>query len=244
MTRVEITQKLIEAKELLTKDAKSIANEFTIARSEKMFEVIQKYFGGELILDDVYVDRNSYGSYYEVKRPHPDHSYDKEIMTLRLKEDWKTDLVTTVETSVYSTSENSTWELERLFIVGKIAQILLDFQDDIIAEFNTVIEDFSVSIKEANETLWTLERDLKDLQKSKLILEKETRLNQLESVGIDFQKPVNLDVKWDWTVRNIKRAKITEKTLSGKSASLELVTDSGVVNVKNVRIDKIESILF
>ena len=38
---------------------------------------------------------------------------------------------------MYSTNDNSQWELERLFTAGEVAKVLLDHGDDIIAKFNS-----------------------------------------------------------------------------------------------------------
>ena len=55
-------------------------------------------------------------------------------MDLRLRTDWKTGEITDVTTSVYSTSDNSLWELERLQLVGQVASVLIDYKDDFMAE--------------------------------------------------------------------------------------------------------------
>ena len=242
MTKAEIVDiKISKLEEKLTQ-AQEIRQEFEKARGDKYFEIIQKYFGGEFHLEDVYI-KNTWGTSYEVLRPKQGYSYDKELMTIRIDDRWSTGQFETIKTSMYSTSEDGTWELERIITCGEVAKVLLDFNDDIIAEFNTVRDEFSTSISEACSNVWKLEKEISQLQSDKNDFELERKMALLETTGLEFSKPVNLDVRWDWTVRNINRARITAKTKSGKSASLSLDTLHGEVTVDNVRIDKINSIL-
>lgn len=242
MTKAEIVDIKINKLEEQLKQANEVRQEFEKARGDKYFEIIQKYFGGEFDLEDVYI-KNSWGTSYEVLRPREGYNYDKELMTIRIDDSWRTNEFVTIKTSMYSTSEDGTWELERLITCGEVAKVLLDFSDDIVAEFNTVRDEFSASISEACSKVWKLENEIKQLASEKTQFEIERKMSLLETTGLEFNKPVNLDVRWDWTVRNINKARITAKTKSGKSASLSLETLHGEVTVDNVRIDKINSIL-
>lgn len=242
MTKAQIVDIKINKLETQLEQANEVRQEFEKARGDKYFEIIQKYFGGEFSLEDVYIKHN-WGTSYEVLRPKEGYSYDKELMTIRIDDSWKTSEYEEIKTSMYSTSENGAWELERLITCGEVAKVILDFSDDIIAEFNTVRDEFKTSISESSSNVWKLERDIKQLTEDKYKFELERKMDLLETTGIEFSKPVNLDVRWDWTVRNINKARITAKTKSGKSASLTLETIHGEVEVENVRIDKINSIL-
>ena len=62
----------------------------------------------------------------------------REIMTVYFREDWETKEFTELNTSVYSSSEDSQWELERLTTVGAVANVLLSHYDDILAALNTI----------------------------------------------------------------------------------------------------------
>ena len=62
-----------------------------------------------------------------------------------------------------------------------------------------------------------------------------------------------LDVRFDWTVRNIFKIKVIKKTASGKSADLEITsryktwegtTQDNITVVDKVRMDKVESLLY
>jgi len=242
MTKAQIVDIKINKLETQLEQANEVRQEFEKARGDKYFEIIQKYFGGEFSLEDVYIKHN-WGTSYEVLRPKEGYSYDKELMTIRIDDSWKTSEFEEIKTSMYSTSENGVWELERLITCGEVAKVILDFSDDIIAEFNTVRDEFKTSISESSSNVWKLERDIKQLTEDKNQFELERKMDLLETTGIEFSKPVNLDVRWDWTVRNINKARIIAKTKSGKSASLTLETIHGEVKVENVRIDKINSIL-
>ena len=114
MTKAQIIDQIIEKKQEELALLTETFNEVEKKRDSMYFEIIQEYFGGEFTLDDVYFDHD-YGTSFVVKRPHKEYNYDKEMITLRFRDDWKTGEFTDIETSMYSTNDNSQWELERLY---------------------------------------------------------------------------------------------------------------------------------
>ena len=142
MTKAQIINQIIEKKKEELKEVTKAYNEFDKKRDSMYFGIIQGYFVGEFTLDDVYF-KHDYGTTFELKRPHDQYDYDKDLITLRFREDWKTGEYTNIETSMYSTSDNSQWELERLFTAGEVAKVLLDHGDDIIAKFNSYKDSFA-----------------------------------------------------------------------------------------------------
>ena len=135
MTKAQIIDQIIEKKNEELKVVKATFDAIEKDREQKYFETIQEYFGGEFTLDNVYF-KHDYGTTFQLKRPHPQYDYDKEMITIRFRDDWKTGEFTGIDTSMYSTNDNSQWELERLFSAGEVAKVLLDHGDDIVAAFN------------------------------------------------------------------------------------------------------------
>lgn len=244
MTKAQILDQIIEKKqeELVILD--EAYSKVDTKRAEKYFGIIQKYFGEEFTLDDVYF-KHDYGTSYELKRPHPQYDYDKELMTIRVRDDWKTGEFSKIETSMYSTNDDSQFELERIFTAGEVAKVLLDFGDDIVAEFNTVKEKIAKEHDEARTAKWTCEADIQKLksEKNQTFLDKADTLLNGEGLVFDKDKKGTIDLRWDWTLRGITSAKIISKTTSGKSADIEISTWDNPPRVyEKVRMSNIDAL--
>ena len=246
MTKAQIIDQIIEKKQEELASLTETFKEVETKRDEKYFEIIQEYFGGEFTLDDVYFKHN-YGTNFELKRPHDQYDYDKELLTIRFKDDWKTREFTDIETSMYSTNDNSQWELERLFTAGEVAKVLLDHGDDIVAKFNSYKESFSEEYGAAQKAKWTCEADIQKLkdEKNQTFLDIAKSLLDGEGLVFDKEKKGTIDIKWDWTVRGITSAKILSKTTSGKSADIEISCYGETPRVyEKVRTSNIDALLW
>ena len=250
MTKIEIINEIIVKKQEELKKLKATGKKLEDTRIDAMFSVIEKYLGGEFTLDDVYISKPSYGysgGTYEVKRPNKDYKYDKEIMTIRFHEDWKTNELDGIETSIYSTSDNSQWELERIFTNGEVAKVLLDHGDDLLAEMNVVrltnskeISDARTDIYKVETSITQLEGEINDIH----IKEAEEKLNG-EGLVFGKEKKGDMDIKWDWTLRGINSAKIISKTASGKSCNIEIQAyDYDPVVYEKVRMSNVDALLW
>ena len=246
MTKTEILDQIIEKKSQELKGITKTYVEVEKKRDAQYFKIIQEYFGGEFTLDDVYFNHD-YGTTFTVKRPHKGYNYDKEMITLRFRDDWKTGEFTDIETSMYSTNDNSQWELERLFTAGEVAKLLLDHGDDILAKFNFTKESFKEEYEAARKARWLAESDIQKLKDEK----NESFLNiaaqKLEGEGLVFDKKLkgSLDLRWDWTLRGITSAKIISKTASGKSADIEISTHNQEPRIyEKIRMSNIDTLKF
>jgi hypothetical protein len=245
MTKAEILDQIIEKKNEELKELTKSYVEIEKIRDAQYFEIIQEYFGGEFTLDDVYF-QHDYGTTFVVKRPHDSYNYDKELTTLRFRDDWTTGEFTSIETSVYSTNDNSQWELERLFTVGEVAKVLLDHGDDILAKFNVYKDSFKEEYDTARNAKWAAEVDIQKFkdEKNQTFLDKAENLLNSEGIVFEGKKKGSIDLRWDWTLRGITSAKIISKTASGKSADIEISTYDEAPRVyEKVRISNIESLL-
>ena len=223
MTKAQILDQIIEKKSQELKQLTKTYVEVEKKRDAQYFEIIQEYFGGEFTLDDVYFNHD-YGTTFVVKRPHKEYNYDKEMITLRFRDDWKTGEFTNIETSMYSTNDNSQWELERLVTAGEVAKVLLDHGDDILAKFNSYKEYFKEEYNAARKAKWTCESDISKLKDEKNQSYLDIAKSLLEGKGLTFDgdQKGTIDLRWDWTLRGITSAKIISKTASGKSANIEI----------------------
>ena len=246
MTKAQIIDQIIEKKQEELATLTETFKEVEKKRDEMYFGIIQEYFGGEFTLDDVYF-KHDYGTTFQLKRPHGQYDYDKELITLRFKEDWKTSEFTDIETSMYSTNDNSQWELERLFTAGEVAKVLLDHGDDIVAKFNSHKESYSEEYNAAQKAKWSCEADISKLkdEKNQTFLDIAKSLLDGEGLVFDKEKKGTIDIKWDWTVRGITSAKVLSKTTSGKSADIEISCYGETPRVyEKVRTSNIEALLW
>ena len=150
------------------------------------------------------------------------------------------------------------WVLYEAQIRLEFMQIAVDHRDDIIAEWNSVSDKYENFMS----SIYPKERELRKAYNSQAkdinTLKEEAILNRLTSDGIEFSKDERgnlpeLEVKWDWTLRNIASLKVTRTTASGKSADLVITqkfrnwdTNGTLVReefVEKVRMDKVNKFL-
>jgi len=229
MTKIEIIQKAIilnEEKILKLETKRKKVNE---AKTDELSRMYLKYFG-ECLVDDDTIEVSDTYCYF--KRFDPDYNYHKEMMSISVRpKSWRDDEADAIETSFYSTSANNDFELKRMILIGKVGQVILDFQDDIIAEKNSISVSFKDKLSELNKEIWALEKKVREMKSEISTIESNALMKKVETDGIEFEvdeenlyRLPDLDVRFDWTVKNIKKIKVTGKTKSGKSGDLELVT--------------------
>ncbi len=248
MTKIEIINEIIVKKQEELKKANTIGKKLDQTKIDAMFSVMDKYFGGEFTLDDVYISKPTYGysgASYEIKRPNKDYDYDKELMTIRFHENWKTNELDSIETSLYSTSDNSQWELERIFTNGEVAKVLLDHGDDILAEMNVVRLTNKKEIDAARTKIYKIEASIKNLKDEINNIHIDEATEKLEGEGLVFnEKKAIMDIRWDWTLRGINSAKIISKTASGKSCNIEIQSYDREPRVfENIRMSNVDVLL-
>jgi hypothetical protein len=263
MTRITILeQKLVQLEEK-RKQASIARQNLEEARVDIISRMIHEYFEDVLEKEDVIEVTSNRVTF---KRPQEGYSYLKDLVELYFKtENWRDETANEIQTSFYSTNENSEFELRRMILIGKVGQIVLDFKDDILVRYNQIMLDKKEEITEAHKVVWGIEKNIKEVEDQIRQIEKENILSKVESEGIRFELPEgksvyelpNLGVKFNWTVNNVKEIKVLNKTASGKSADVELkvmhnVYDTDIQSykikeqtqlVEKVRMDNIESFL-
>jgi hypothetical protein len=78
-----------------------------------------------------------------------------------------------ISTSFYSTNTSGDFELNRMIIIGKVGQMLLDNKDVIIEGLNELDVKCSSEVKETNNGVYALEKELRELKLSLKEIEKE-----------------------------------------------------------------------
>ena len=197
------------------------------------------------------------------------------FLTIYVDDSWNEDDTKTynklyISNSSFRTDEMSEWIVERFEKQAHYTRIAVDFQDDILAEMNQITDDFNALYTEIAKPAKALRKEYNEVFKDIQAIEKAARLEALmseegleikgierERWGSTYTEYPDLEVKWDWTVRNVRGLRIDRTSASGKSADITVKvkrdqwSDDGSIlrdvivdqKVERVRMDKIESFL-
>ena len=189
-------------------------------RLEEYSRVWMEYIAGDFPFENTYIRMHS--ERLEVHREVKD-SNRRVIMTVYFREDWETKEFTELNTSVYSSSEDSQWELERLTTVGAVAKVLLDHYDDILAALNTIKLEWSERYNNAFTNLKKADSMIHhwNNEKNKIYLDHAEEL--LMSEGLTFPgKLGSFELRWDQNINSIRNIKVTDTSVSGKTCTIEV----------------------
>ena len=262
MTKIEIIQKKIAKEQITLTKLRKKRHNIEKARIEKWTEMYSRYFKDAIMEgDEIEVS----DSYVYFKRFKEDYNYHKELISLNVRaKSWRDDEADSIETSFYSTNDNSDYELKRMVTIGRVGMVILDFKDDIIAEYNSIKSSFRDKLKKASRDVSHLDHEISKMSTEISRIEEQEVLDKLNSDGVEFEvdkedlyKLPSLSVRWNWEIRNIKKIKVLNETKSGKSVDIEIETCSNnydyekektvfstnVRKFERVRRDKVDSLV-
>jgi len=218
MTRIQILQ---DARaEWVEKNiaAKETTSEIYKREQNAIKDALLPFFEGFSEEVEIEVAR---GSVY-FKMQHPERQYAKEIFSLYLREDWSGDKsFQSVDLSYYttSTSGDDLWELNRLFLLGKVAGIVRWKQNEIIDAANEVKLAFKEEYKVAFQIQSMVTIAIEEIDKRIKHLTKERVLFDLQNGGVEFTKKVCIDFKYNYS-GNVQSLKLTNISKSRKTADV------------------------
>lgn len=162
------------------------------------------------------------GSVY-FKMDHPEYTYKKELFNLYLREDWSQDdniSFKGIDLSYYSTQVkgDDAWELRRLQLLGKLAEIVEDQQGIIVDAANAVTVPFKAEYKEVYAEMSEIGKDIRGVEQLITYLEKEKIEWDLKGEGVSFVKGRNVQLKYNYSP-NIVWIKLTDVSKSGKKGT-------------------------
>ena len=202
------------------------------SKDEALLKHYKQMFAGALMEGDV-VEKGYNGLY--IKRKDPDGKYNKEIVGVSFAtKDWRDEEVDKIETSFYSTSENSEFELKRMITLGRVAMIILDFKDDIIAGYNQIKEDFRPHLLMEHTKLGASSTAIKECEREINAIRRNEIQSLLDGEGVVFSiteqshRNPRLEVRYNWDIRDIRMLKVISKTPSGLSAKIEVTRVASV----------------
>ena len=172
----------------------------------------------------------------------PERGYNKEIFSLYLKEDWSGDKsFKGVNLSYYTTSTNAdnVWELKRLRLLGKLAEVVEDNQFSILHAANKVKPTFKEEYEVAYQLQNMISTAINDIDVRIRQLTKERVEFELKADGIVFSERVEIDLKYNYTPR-VQFIKLENISKSGKTATVVYMTSDGYqTKEENCNIEKI-----
>lgn len=162
------------------------------------------------------------GSVY-FKMDHPEASYKKELFSLYLREDWSQDdniSFKGIDVSYYSTSTKGidSWELRRLQMLGKLAEIVEDQQGIIVDAANAASNTFKAEYKEVYAQMNEIGKELRAVEELIRVVLKEKIVLDLKNDGVEFEKGKNIQLKFNYSP-NVKAIKLVDLSKSGKKAT-------------------------
>ena len=139
------------------------------------------------ILSEEYFLKYSYNSFsINALR---DGIYREELVSFRIHEpsySFGEEKERVISTSFYSTNTSGEFELNRMVIIGKVGQMLLDNKSDILSGWNILMKNRSNETEEVYREIGILEKELRELKLSLREIEKEEMYNIL-SEGVHFK---------------------------------------------------------
>jgi len=185
------------------------------------------------------------GSVY-FKMSHPDLNYDKELFSLYLRENWDFDdkgkKFNGVDLSYYTTSTKGVdyWELKRLQLLGKVAEIIYDHQDKIIDRANHTVSLFKgeynnvfTQMQEVQKEIGEVKTQIQDIKSAQL-------LTELLNDGVSFDSDVYIELKRsDKRPTRFSWIKVTD--IKGKTCTVSMKNDSYTHSEDRVNLEKLVS---
>ena len=162
------------------------------------------------------------GSVY-FKMAHPEVTYKKELFNLYLRENWDDGLAKSfkgVDLSYYTTQTKgeSKWELKRLQLLGKLAEIVDEFQQKMVYVVNEAVFPFKEEFKAVFAQMELVGKAIRELDVKIASFEKEVIEWELRYAKIEFAKAREVQMKFNYSPR-IVSLKLFEFSKSGKKAT-------------------------
>ena len=231
MTRLSLLQDqkavLESKKEVLQNKSNGIYQREQQAMSDALLPFFSELFDHEV---EVEVTR---GSVY-FKMAHPNYTYNKELFTVYLRDNWKFDGVENtksfdrVDLSYYSSSTrgDDAWELKRLRLLGKLAEVVEDNSFSMLYAVNQIALSFYAEHKEVYAEMNEVGKEIREIESKISTLEKSDIEFDLKNGGVEFNKGVSIQLKYSYTP-TIKSIKLIDLSKSGKKCTAQFILQHG-----------------
>ena len=211
----EIESQLVSLREELN-TFQSQLRDLEIQRDIAIKEAVEPLFKMHGILEySAFLEiRDNYFYIKRNKETNPNRFYLDELITIRIEGP-------NIYKSFYSTSDSSMFEYERMVILGRVGEMVLESGDDLTARYHNVNKAYSQLERAMNNNIYDTERSIRDKENQFRELEKEEFIGLLWN-GVEFDKEtfVTLQLKFN------KIADITYLemlNMKGKSAYIKYI---------------------
>ena len=251
MTRLNLLEDqkaILEAKKEVLENKRG---DIYVREQKALGEALAGFYG--IFPGDVEVEVTRGSVYF--KMAHPEYSYKKELFNLYLRENWNFDgeenkkSFTGIDLSYYTTSTKGVdlWELRRLQMLGKIAEVVYDKHDEIVDAVNNAVIPFKAEFAEVFKELQDVGSEIRGVEQLITFLEKEKIEMDLKGQGVDFEKGRQIQLKWNYSP-TVVSIRLTDVSKSGKTCTAVFKWAHGgnasqeeKVNVESI-IDQVYSI--
>ena len=183
------------------------------------------------------------GSIY-FKMAHPDVTYKKELFTLYLRDNWSEDgrAFRGIDLSYYTTqtSGDNSWELRRLQMLGRLAEVVEDQQGILVDAANAATNTFKEEYKEVYAEMNEIGKELRAVEDLIRDVLKEKIEKDLKGEGVTFGKGRQIGLKWNYTP-NVISIKLVDLSKSGKKGTAVFTFSHGgsTSSEENVNVSSI-----
>ena len=206
-----------------------------------------KYFRG-IVSEDIRIECTQTGIYF--KKMNEEGTYEKELFSIYLRETYfskeeQKEMYRGCELSYYTTSTNSDFELQRLENLGKVANLIRNFKDEIVNKANELGKIYyaELAMEKFYERESEIEKQIRVFRDEiSTIKKEEKRVALFSEEGLVFDKAQYIQLKANYTVR-VKNIKLIEIAKSGKTATavFEFEFHNQISREERVSIEKIIS---
>jgi hypothetical protein len=222
MTRISLLE---DQKAIFTAQKEELENQrgdIYVREQQAILNEISPFFSEFTPEVDVEVTR---GSVY-FKMAHPEYSYKKELFNVYLRENWNYDgeskkSYTGIDLSYYTTSTKGvdSWELNRLRLLGKVAEIIHDHQERILLRVNNAVLPFKEEFDRVYNQINLINQAIRDLDIKITTIKKERIEFDLKNGGVEFEKGASIQLKFNYTPY-VKSIKLVDLSKSGKKGTV------------------------
>jgi hypothetical protein len=187
------------------------------------------------------------GSVY-FKMDHPEVKYKKELFNLYLRENYSEEgkAFSGIDLSYYTTQTKGVdeWELKRLQLLGKLAEIVHEFQQKMVYVVNEAVISFKEEFKAVYAQMELVGKAIRELDVKIASFEKEVIEWDLRYSKIEFAKAREVQMKYNYSPR-IVSLKLFEFSKSGKKATAIFEWEKGrESSEENVNVSSIVDQVF
>lgn len=222
-------------------DSEDVNSDIYVREQKALSDVLIGFCG--VFPEDVEVEITRGSIYF--KMDHPYVKYKKELFNIYLRETYNfkdtKKSYDGIDLSYYTTSTEGidSWELRRLQMLGKIAEVIYEKHDEIVDVINNIVFPFKMEFEENHKKRYPILNSIGELNSQIREIQKQIKRIELFEEGIKFEKSRNITLKHNYEPRVVS-IKLIEVSKSGKKATAIFEWEKGKESrEEGVNVEKI-----